>query len=815
MAARAEESENNIYRRILDHLSMPLFRNGYALTLSSMSTSAIGLLYWVIAAHEYPTSIVGINSALISAMVFLSGISELNLMSALIRFVPTAGRFTKRFVIYAYLTSFFVAAIVSAVFIIFLPVWSPALMFLRNDHRLAVWFILSTMTWCIFVMQDSVLTGLRKATWVPVENTIFSLVKISIMVIFATFIPSIGIFASWTLALIVAIVPTNYYIFRKLIPQHERIDSQWDPGIDRYQVMRYVAPDYLGALATIISVNFLPVIVTTLAGATANAYFYLSWTIANSLYLISSSMGSSLVVEAAKDQRKLGAYSYGVFLQAARLVVPAAVVVLIGAPYILSIFGKSYSVQGALLLRLLALSAIPNIFNAVFINVSRVRRRMRAVVITLGCLCVLLITFSVIGLKLYGIVGVGIAWVISQSIVALIVFFTQLKRLWSSSPIGSEKMSQSSHSKSFKTDLIRIAVSASSRLRLLSILKWPIAYRLAVNRRRKVSRLLPSINQEFHYRVQNSVSDATWQLSQMKHTETDTTVAFLSIAGNAPQGVLKLAGSVQDSASLRKSRETLQFLNNQQNLGEWRRLIPEAISSGVVAGQTYLIESVLPGVELRRILHDESAMCQRIGMLAATTINQLHAKTAHYRVVDEELFERWVQLPLKEIQKLINLGVISAAYRERINHLCCELHTALIGRKIYISWTHGDYSIFNVLVNPDGNEVTGIVDWDLAETDNLPQLDIVHLLLSIRLDSCRCELGEIVRSLLLEGGWTSYERCLIDSAAGEMGGDPISLRILLLLSWLHHINANLTKSSRFAHHILWTTENIEVVLQIL
>ena len=65
--------------RIGSHLRTPLFRNGYALLASSAATSALGLFYWVLAARYYSTETVGLGSALLSAMMLLSGIAQLSL----------------------------------------------------------------------------------------------------------------------------------------------------------------------------------------------------------------------------------------------------------------------------------------------------------------------------------------------------------------------------------------------------------------------------------------------------------------------------------------------------------------------------------------------------------------------------------------------------------------------------------------------------------------------------------------------------------------------------------------------------------------
>ena len=59
------------FARLAAHLQAPLYRNGYALVFSSAATSALGLVYWMLAARYYPTEVIGLNAALLSALRWL------------------------------------------------------------------------------------------------------------------------------------------------------------------------------------------------------------------------------------------------------------------------------------------------------------------------------------------------------------------------------------------------------------------------------------------------------------------------------------------------------------------------------------------------------------------------------------------------------------------------------------------------------------------------------------------------------------------------------------------------------------------------
>jgi aminoglycoside phosphotransferase (APT) family kinase protein len=144
-----------------------------------------------------------------------------------------------------------------------------------------------------------------------------------------------------------------------------------------------------------------------------------------------------------------------------------------------------------------------------------------------------------------------------------------------------------------------------------------------------------------------------------------------------------------------------------------------------------------------------------------------------------------------------------------------ELHHALSGRTLTVSWVHGDFTPGNILVTPDGASVTGIIDWDHSASKELPQLDLVLLLLSTRILVQRRELGDIIRELLIDNRWTAQERALLDNAYLALPGDALDVRPVVLLTWLRHVASNLSKSADYARHRLWVSKNIDGVLNYL
>jgi len=413
--------------RFASHLRLPLFRNGYALIIGSAATSGLGFVYWVLAARFYSSEMVGLNSAVLSAMLLLSGISQLSLNSVLVRFVPLAGRSTSRLIIYSYLVSAVMAAVTSIIFISGLNVWAPALKFIGASRDWQVLFVLATIVWGIFALQDSALTGLRQALWIPLENTTFAIVKIALLIALAWSFQAAGIFASWNVPVLLSLIPINLLIFKWLIPRHVRATSEQATPIRRGLIIRFVGGNYLGSLFFLASTTLLPIMVTNLSGASANAYFYPPWMIVTALQLVAVNLSTSLTVEAAINRTKLSAYGRRILVQTARLVVPLVIFVLLGAPLILQVFGSAYAAEGSALLRWLALGTLPNILITLYISLARVENRSGIIMLVQGTLSVLILGLSYSWLPTLGITGVGIAWLASQTIIAVFLLLTWLR----------------------------------------------------------------------------------------------------------------------------------------------------------------------------------------------------------------------------------------------------------------------------------------------------------------------------------------------------------------------------------------------------
>nr|WP_144385093.1 polysaccharide biosynthesis C-terminal domain-containing protein [Streptomyces sp. SAJ15] len=387
--------------------------------LNTGISAVLGLGYWLAAARYYEESAVGQGSAAIAAMKFLAGLTAVTLTGALARFIPVAGRATGRLVFRTYAASSLVVTCAAAVFLLTLDEWGPSYRFLHGPLH-GAFFLVAVVAWSLLTLQDGVLTGLRSAFWVPVGNTVFSVVKLVLLVGLAAVIPTVGVFVSWVAAIGVSVLPLGWLVFRRLVPRHvAATEGKTRPATAR-EMGRFLAGDYTGSLFSLAVVYLVPVIVASQVSSTDNAYFYIATTIGGTTNLLAVNMGASLTVEGSHDPARLAENCRAALRRMARIMVPACVVLFVFAPQILGVFGAAYAEEATPLLRWLAVGALLRVVIEVYFAVLRAHSRTLGLAYLQGLLCVLVLGLTLLLLPRMGLTGAGVAEVSSLTVIAAI-----------------------------------------------------------------------------------------------------------------------------------------------------------------------------------------------------------------------------------------------------------------------------------------------------------------------------------------------------------------------------------------------------------
>ncbi len=532
-------------------------------------------------------------------------------------------------------------------------------------------------------------------------------------------------------------------------------------------------------------------------GAAKSAAFSLSWVISYALYMVSINMGSSLVVESAVDQSQLELQARRVMVHLGKLITPAVVVVLAGAPLILKLFGHSYSADGANALRLLALSALPFIVNGTAVGALRARRRMVPVVVLNAGMCISVVAISWVLLPRVGIVGVGFAWLVTQCVAAAAMWGA--RRLWLRPDYRFPGVRP--WLTGLSLPLVRLVANVSLPQSLTDLRSNHSAARLKAQ--------LPS---EVVDDLTRAASRGRRQLGEMTvlPSASDLTVAILHGIDGKPFAVAKVPRTERACADLRCQESVLRVLAADDRLGTWRRLLPN-FKLYESEQQTYAVESVGRGVDAAGLLTESPSSMLAIGRRSLKAISDLHERTGREVVVDELLFDQLLEPSLRPLRRSHPSGVVPAAQLVALARLEERLREASIGRTVSISWVHGDFTPGNVMLTADAARVTTLLDWGQARPDSIPAFDVLLWVFALRCRASGHQLGAEVRRVMESADWSGDPVLALASKALER--TDIAAGDLALWCWLDHVAGNLRKSERYARHPLWWASNVEPVLR--
>lgn len=393
-----------------------LIRSAAALMTSTVASAGLGFLFWVVAARWFAPEAVGRASAAVSAMALLAGLAQLNLINLYARFLPGAGRHTRRLVLGGYAASAAMAVLLGTGFLALglgTGIVGPA-----PVQRLV--FVVAVLATAIFFISDGVLTALRRAGSVPVKNVIASSAKLALLPLLAGTAAGDGMLLAWTAPMLVTMLGVNWWVLRRLVPAHART-APAAPAPDRRELLGFASAEYVNGLLTNAVAFLPPVMVAGALGATASAYFYIPWTIGVAGSTLLWNVVTSFVVTASSDASAARAHVNRAFLLVTAVVVPGAAVLGTAAGPLLGLLGGEYAAEGAATLRLVGLS-LP--FTGIILLAcafAMMEKRMWPVVGVQSVGIAAFVLLSWFGLPTVGIIAPAAALCMAQAAVAVVL----------------------------------------------------------------------------------------------------------------------------------------------------------------------------------------------------------------------------------------------------------------------------------------------------------------------------------------------------------------------------------------------------------
>jgi O-antigen/teichoic acid export membrane protein len=382
-----------------------LLANAISLFASTVINSVLGFAFWALAAREFTTSEVGFGSAAISAMSVLSIIGMFGLNTLLIGELPK--RKSKGGLISAALLAASAGSFILGLgFALAARLFGHSFANISSDPQQFVVFVVGVTVIGMTLVFDEATIGLLRGRLQLWRNFIFVMTKLMLLPVAAFFLHDkfgAGIVAAWVGG---AVLSMGIMVLQLLV-RREHVFPKPDWRSLRALSGLTMIHNWLN-LAVSVPWMILPVLVTITVGPSANAAFYVAWMLSAFLRVIPIHLATVLFAVASENMEALAPKLRFSLRTSMLLGLPAVLVLCVGAPFILSLFGASYAREGTISVILLSLGYLPSVPKVHYIAVCRAKGLMSRAAKVLTATALLELIGAVIGGKEAGLTGFGL-----------------------------------------------------------------------------------------------------------------------------------------------------------------------------------------------------------------------------------------------------------------------------------------------------------------------------------------------------------------------------------------------------------------------
>lgn len=375
-----------------------LQRSGLYLLVNTAATGGLGTLFWLLAARYSTQDDVAAAVAAASILISAAYVCQLNLPTALSRYLPAAGPGQATMVREGY-SAALLASVAAGAGVVVVGLIRGGAVVDGGSLLLTVALAVSVPVWVVFALQDSVLVTLRASHWVPVENVLTTVAKYGLLPLLVGLGGGAGILIAWTAPALAGVAVVTVYLFRTLLAGGAGgTVPAAVPG--RRQLLVYAMRDFPGGAMQLLSLRLVPLLVLEIAGRRAGANVGLPWTILTVAVLVLPMLSRALLSELSQEDADVEALMARARALVLLGLVPATVVGTFLVEPLLSIAGPQYADQGTPIL----LAGILGIGPAAYIECRlaelRFDHRVGATgafqagtaVVLIAAVCVLLVT---------------------------------------------------------------------------------------------------------------------------------------------------------------------------------------------------------------------------------------------------------------------------------------------------------------------------------------------------------------------------------------------------------------------------------------
>jgi O-antigen/teichoic acid export membrane protein len=366
-------ANRGLMRTLRGHLD--LFLNAGSLMATTAITSLFGFAYWWLAARTAPTAAVGQASAAVSAMTLIGTIGMFGMGTMLISHLPALKNRKWDLISTCLLVAGAAATVGGVLYVALAHLFVPGLRQALGSTPATVLLVVGIALNAITLVLDEALVGLLLGPLQLMRNAWFSVLKL-VLLGAAALLPFTlnggDLLLTWVAGIVLSTALLGTTLRRRGL-----IDSL-RPRLELLQGRGRVAFDHnLLNLATYLPRAALPLVVTAVLSAEANASFYTAFMVLSFLAMVPGNVALTLFAVTGGDRAALRSkVRVGLALCLGGGLPVSLLVVALAGP-IMSVFGHQYAASATTALRILALTYVPFVFHHFFLAISRVHNRVR------------------------------------------------------------------------------------------------------------------------------------------------------------------------------------------------------------------------------------------------------------------------------------------------------------------------------------------------------------------------------------------------------------------------------------------------------
>jgi O-antigen/teichoic acid export membrane protein len=387
--------------------------NAATLIGSNVVTAGLGVVYWPLAARSFAVADVGMASAALAATMLLGSLSAFGTTTLLVGELPRRSTIDRsRLVVTAMLVTGLAGAVLGVAFAVVAPLLSAELRSFVGEWDSAALVVLMVSLTAISGVVDHALIGLLRGEVQFGRNTLMAVVKLGALVVVAGLpVPNraLALYSTWlvgTMASFAVIVPLAGF---GRLPR-----GAYRPQLE---MLRHLGRSALQHHALNLSLqvpgSVLPLVVTVLLSATANAYFYVATTFASMVYMIPLALSTTLYAVSSHAPAALASRTRLTFVLSVAAGLLANVFALVAARPILSLIGRGYVDEVDWVLRILLIGVFPIIVKVHFVALSQIRKRVGRAAIFVSIAGVVEIGSAALGAVLGDLHTLTVAYVLT------------------------------------------------------------------------------------------------------------------------------------------------------------------------------------------------------------------------------------------------------------------------------------------------------------------------------------------------------------------------------------------------------------------